>query len=503
MSGPPPSIAPAAPPSITVPPGTPAAPPRNEGGRRLAFAMVAVALWTLALALPAIGARASYGARVIADEPQYLITAISIAEDFDLDIRDELDDRRFEPFHEISLNPQTVALDESGRRVSPHDPLLPALLALPMRLGGWVAAKAFLAIVAAATAAATLWLAVRRFGAPVGVAAPLVGAFFGAPPLTAYATQVYPEMPAGLCVVLGIAAVSGPLGRRGRAAALGTVIALPWLSVKYVPVAAVLAVALAMRTWSRSRRRLAADLLLLAAAGAVYLAFHQRVYGGWTVYASGDHFVDGEFLVVGLDPDYAGRSRRLAGLIVDRGFGLAAWTPAYLLAAPALAVLARRRPPGWAVALGAAAAAYAVATWLALTMHGWWWPGRQLVVVLPAVVAAACLLAHRFPLLRWLALAGCAAGSFSWLWLVAESSTGRRSLVTDFEPTANPLYAAWSMLLPDHRRVDGAATALTAVWSLLLIAAAVWAWLRSRPAPGRASSAGDRPSRRPAPGSPA
>ena len=455
--------------------------------------MVAVGLWTLAAALPAIGARASHGARVTADEPQYLTTAISIGEDFDLDISDELAERRFEPYHEIDLNPQTIDLDGSGRRVSPHDPLLPALLAVPMRLGGWVAAKAALAGFAAAAAAATLWLAVRRFGVPVGAGALVVGAFFGSPPLTAYATQVYPEMPAALCLVLGLAAATGPLGPRGRTVLLLTVVALPWLSIKYAPVAVVLVVALAARTWRRDRRQPAFDLAILAAAGIVYLAFHQSAYGGWTAYASGDHFVDGELLVLGQDPDYAGRSRRLVGLLVDRGFGLVAWAPAYLLAVPALAALARRRPPGWSVLVAAFAAAYAVATWAALTMHGWWWPGRQLVVALPVAVVAVALLVSRFAALLWPALGGCAVGLFNWLWLVVESSTGRRTLVTDFEATSNPIYRAWRVLLPDHRNFDSASVTLTLVWALGLAAAGAWAAIRARPGPSRRRSPPVRP----------
>ena len=447
------------------------------------MAMAAVALWTFAIALPALGARATYGARVTADEPQYLTTAISIGEDFDLDISDELDERRFEPYHEIDLNPQTIELDDSGRQISPHDPLLPALLALPMRLGGWVAAKAALAAFAAATAAATLWLAVRRFGVPVGVGALAVGAFFGAPPLTVYATQVYPEMPAALCLVLGLAAVTGPLGRRGRAVALLSIVALPWLSAKFVFLAAVIAAVLAVRLWPDRRRQLAVDLAVLTVAGAVYLAFHRSVYGGWTAYASGDHFVDGELLVLGSDPDYVGRSRRLIGLMVDRGFGLAAWTPAYLLAVPALVALARWRPPGWSALLAVLAAGYAVATWAALTMHGWWWPGRQVVVVLPAAVVAVAVFADRFAAPLWLALGGCFAGVFNWMWLVVEASTGRRTLVVDFEQTVNPVYRAWSAGLPDHRHFDGRAVALTVVWTVVVAAMGVWGWLRSRPVP--------------------
>ena len=445
--------------------------------------MGAVALWTFAMAVPAVGARASYGARVTADEPQYLIAAISIGEDFDLDISDELAERRFEPFHEIDLNPQTVDLDDSGRRVSPHDPLLPALLALPMRLGGWVAAKTALAAFAGATAAATLWLAVRRFAVPVGLGSLVVGGFFAAPPLTAYATQVYPEMPAALCLTLGLAAVTGPLRSGGRAVLLLSVVALPWLSIKYAPVAVVLVAALAARTWRGTGRRLVVDLTVLAAAGVVYLAFHRSVYGGWTAYASGDHFVDGELLVLGREPDYVSRSRRFVGLLVDRGFGLIAWTPAYLLVVPALAAFGRRRPPGWMVLVATFGAGYAVATWVALTMHGWWWPGRQLVVVLPVVVVAVAVLVGRFGWLLWPSVVGCAVGIFNWLWLVVESSTGHRTLVTDFEPTSNPVYRAWRVLLPDHRDFDTAAVALTLVWAVALAATGVWAALRARPAP--------------------
>ncbi len=460
--------------------------------------MAAVALCVFVLALPAIGARASYGAHVTADEPQYLTTAISVFEDFDLDISDELAERRFEPFHEIDLNPQTIPLDDAGRRVSPHDPLLPALLALPMGLGGWVAAKAALAAVAAATAAATLWLAVRRFGVDAGLAAVVTGLFFAAPPLVGYATQVYPEMPAALLVTLGLAAVTGPLLLGGSALAVASIVALPWLSVKFVPAAAVLAVVLTLRLWPQHRRRLVSVMALLAVAGVAYLAFHRSVYGGWTAYASGDHFVDGEMLVLGSDPDFLGRSRRLVGLLVDRGFGIAAWNPAYLLTAPALVALARRRPPGWAVLLAVFATVYATATWAALTMHGWWWPGRQVVAALPVVVVAAALLLERLRGLRWLVAAGCLAGIFNWLWLVVESSTGRRTLIVDFEETANPVYQAWSALLPDHRRFTGASTALTAVWTTAIVAAALLVWLKMRPSPPPDSARTSPPGRDPA-----
>ena len=99
--------------------------------------MFLVALTVSVVAALSIQARATYNAQVTADEPQYLLTALSLGEDFDLDISDEIEDGKFRDFHEVNLNPQTIALNDSGQKISPHDPLLPILLAVPMKLGGW------------------------------------------------------------------------------------------------------------------------------------------------------------------------------------------------------------------------------------------------------------------------------------------------------------------------------------------------------------------------------
>jgi len=77
--------------------------------------------------------------------------------------------------------------------------------------------------------------------------------------------------------------------------------------------------------------------------------------------------------------------------------GIAVWQPAWLLVLPALAALLARRPPGWATVALPLAAGWLVATFPAPTMHGYWWPGRQVVVVLPLALVA---------LLWWLARAG-------------------------------------------------------------------------------------------------
>jgi hypothetical protein len=345
---------------------------------RLATAMLVVALLTMLAAGLGAARPATHGGRAAVDEPQYLLTALSLWEDHDLDISDELAERRWLPFHDADLPVQTATRPD-GSQVSPHDPLLPLILAVPMGLGGWLAAKLTMAALAGLLAALLLWTAVRRFGVPLRRAAPGVALATCTAPLAVYGQQVYPELPGALAVTAAVAAITAP---RPRAVWVALpLLALPWLSVKYVPVAAALGL-LALRRVPK------VALLAIGAVGAAtYAGIHEALYGGVTAYASGDHFQDsGEFGVVGFHPDYAGRTVRLLGLLVDRDFGLAAWQPAYLLLVPALTALLVSRPRHWELLAVPLAAGWATATWVALTMHGFWWPGRQLVVVLPLAV---------------------------------------------------------------------------------------------------------------------
>ena len=451
---------------------------------RLGWLLVLLAVAVTGLCSLGIGVRSTYGGRAGVDEPEYLLTAISLGEDGDLDIADELVERRWQAFFDRELPVQTSALPD-GRRISPHDPLLPALLALPTRWGGFVAAKATLAVAAGLLAALSCWVAVRRLGVPPGVAAPVVAVMSVSPPLGVYATQVYPELPAALVVMAAIAALTGPLRRAGVVGVATAVTALPWLSVKYAPVAAALAALCIVRLLRRAgpgdRRATVALVAALVVMGVGYLGAHRWLYGGWTSYATGDHFEQiGEFAVTGTSPDLAGRTTRVVGLLVDRGFGIAAWQPAWLLVVPAAAaaVAAGRR---WgSTLLLPLAAGYLTATYVALTAHGYWWPGRQLVVVLPLAVLLLC---------RWcagsrpraaLTLGLGAVGVLTFGWLLRAGRRVDLTWVTGFESVGSPAYQALRPILPDYR-APGPATWLGHVaWTLVLAALAAAAWRASR-----------------------
>jgi hypothetical protein len=349
--------------------------------------MAAAFLVALVVGLLGIDVRATVGGRAAVDEPQYLLTALSLAEDGDLDISDELADKRWRAFHDTNLPVQTQPKAD-GSAISPHDPLLPLLIAAPMGLWGFEGAKATMSVIAGLAAALTVWIAVRRFGVRPSLATGVVAVAFASPPLGIYAQQVYPEMPAALATLAAVAAMTGSWSRRAQVVFVLAVVALPWLSVKYAAVAATLAVAGLWRLWqARGRQAVLVLFGVLAGMGVVYLVVHQVIWDGWTVYASGDFFQEpGEFAVVGTDPDYLGRSERLSALLIDRHWGIAAWQPAWLLVVPAVTALLAARPRGWAGLVLPATAGWLVATFVALTMSGFWSPGRQVVVILPLLL---------------------------------------------------------------------------------------------------------------------
>ena len=227
--------------------------PRPRAPRRETAWLVALALGVALLTALGAGARASYGARTTADEPQYLLTALSLAHDHDLDVSDERAARAYLPFHEVAL-PLQATIQPDGSQINPHDPLLPLLLALPVGAGGWLAAKLTIAALAGLLAATVAWTAVHRFGVGLRWAAAGAALFSLSPPLAVYATQIYPELLAALAVTVAAAAVLGPATKRHAAAFAVAVAALPWLSVKYAPVALTLGAVYALVNRRRAPR---------------------------------------------------------------------------------------------------------------------------------------------------------------------------------------------------------------------------------------------------------
>jgi hypothetical protein len=444
--------------------------------RQLWIAVAVTAVLTVAAAAPLAWTHSSRLTRTTGDEPQYLLSATSLGEDLDLDVSDERRERRYEDiFHRYYLAPQQEAERPDGRLVSPHGPLLPVLMAVPVRAGGWLFARLALAGMAGSLAALVLWVAVRRFGIALSAAAVTVGAFALAAPLAVYGTQVYPELPAALALTAAVAGATGPPKWRNITLLAIAVVALPWLGIKYMGVAAAIGgVGLLRLAHDRPRRALALGAVWCVAA-LTYAVSHQVIYGGWTAYASAG-FLASEGDVVGVDVDYLGRGLRLVGLLVDRDFGLLAWTPVFLLAVPALAALSRRRPPGWLVLLGPLVAGWLTATFVALTMHDWAWPGRQVVVVVPLfALAVAWWAGQSATRIWWVAVTG-AVGVLTYIWVLTDALHERITVVVDFDRTGAPWFRAVGALLPDYGQPSPGMWVRHAAWIGVLAFLAIASW---------------------------
>ena len=312
-------------------------------GLTLRTALVLVAPIAFAASAAGIDVPGSHGAQTTGDEPHYLLSALSLGEDGNLDVSDEIARGAYLPFHRPAAAPGRGRA--YGRLDRAPRPPAAAPPRRPVALGGWVGAKLALAGVAAALAALIAWIAVRRLGVPL--------------PRPRRRSRCSRRRRPSPCT----ARRSTPSRRRrwrwrwrrradgagsaGRAdGARPAVTALPWLSVKYAPVAAALA---AIGLWRLARGR--APVGRTRAGGGPRgrrdrprrgppgdlrrpHALRQRL----ATSPAGAH-------VVGTTPTTPG-GRRLVGLMVDRDFGLAAWQPAWLLVVPAAAARAARRPRG-------------------------------------------------------------------------------------------------------------------------------------------------------------
>ena len=182
----------------------------------------------------------------------------------------------------------------------------------------------------------------------------------------------------------------------GAALALG---ALPWLGLQFI--VAGLVIAPAMLRWLERRARgfaLLVEIEVLLFSGVMFVTINDQLYGGFTPAAAalpGDRL--GDLVRGGLRRPRAAPRRPVAGPDLRRP-GLGAGHRAGVLCAVAAVALAPRphRPPaararrhrgrGAAVRRWCAPRTVLVATFIAPTMFGFFFPGRYLVAALPVCV---------------------------------------------------------------------------------------------------------------------
>jgi hypothetical protein len=426
--------------------------------------------------------RSTYGARVNVDEPFYLLTTVSLLADRDIDLRNDYAERRYAAFFDgPELWLQSVPTAD-GRLLSPHNLGLPILLLPGYAAGGVDGAKSFLAILGGATVFLTALVAHRATGHPRAAlaASALIGA---TAPMFVYATQVYPELPAALLVLACVWLILAE--RRGWLTVMGVALgitALAWLGVKYGTLGVALAV-LAFVRLAPSRR--IAFCAVLAASGLTYVSFHLATYGGLTPYSLNRLYAGGGLVdLLGQHLAIWGRLYRFLGLWIDAEFGLVRWAPVLLLAVPGALYLGRRRTPAsWTCAL-LIGCQLLVAVFLSITMRGWWFPGRMLIVVLPllavplAVVLARCV---RRPLLT--AAAALLGGYSVALTVALARATAAREVALAVDPFLLqwPPFRDLALLFPLYSEYTPVTWLLSAAWVLGIVVVVLAPRIHPRP----------------------
>jgi ABC-type xylose transport system permease subunit len=442
--------------------------------------LVLFAAYAATIGLPAFGTSQFGG-----DEPHYLLTAESIVSDRDLDLRDEYATQAYRDWYPYTL--ERHGRLTKGQANEPHGAGFPLLIAPAYAIGGSLAVQLLLAAITALAFVLAALLARRVVPEPWASGAALVCGL--SPPALASATAVSPELTAG--ALLGAAALLALKVRElprirwvaGASVALGM---LPWLGLQFS--VAGLVVGAAMFYWLRRRGRgfaMLVEIEVLLFSGVMFVVVNDQLFGGFTPAAAA---ASGDALGDLTAADYLERAPRLVGLWLDRTYGVLRWAPVIALAFYALWLLWRSRRDHIARALPeraeieiaaslcalVCAAQVLVATFIAPTMFGFFFPGRYLLAALPLAVA----------LVAWgLRQAPRAGGVLCGLTLVT-SVWWYAELRIDGGGTAGPTSSAPLGPLDDALPLFGTesvgVTVALVVVAAALVALVAWEWRRRR-----------------------
>lgn len=446
---------------------------------RRGLPLAAVALFIL-LSLAygfSVDIRASRGASITGDEPFYLLTTQSLLADGDLDLRNQYDAKSYKSFfdHPNDLWHQSAPTPD-GRVLSPHNPGLSVLVIPGFAFGGLVGVQVQLMLIAAATMALAFLLAARLTGRPVICWIVALGVGLTATAFI-YATEIYPEFPAGLALVVALL-VATWRNRPGIYDALylaAALTAMCWLGSKYAALALPVAAYFLFRADRPARIAL---LTVGSVSAALFTWFHLHVFGGLTPY--GVNVVYYEWNTVEIFGGHVGFSERyyrLWGLFVDRRFGIGRWAPLLLAVIPALALLAVKT---WEqrLILVLILIQLLIATFVAITMMGWWFPGRTLLTALPLFVIPLALLDGRAGRFGRVFLTILGAGTLAITGALARAGhVGEVTIAVDPFDMAFVPFQAIAGLFPLYTWWTAETWQLTYLWWVLFaVATAAVAW---------------------------
>ncbi len=330
------------------------------------------------------------------DEPHYLLAAQSLVRDGDVDLANDYASRArvLEVYGEFPLESHAWDFRGDGELRSVHGYGLPALLAPAFALGGVLAARAVM-ILLAALLADQLFRLLRDLGIgrPWRILAWAAVVF--CVPLVLFSAQVYPEVPGALILVaiLRISLRASPPWPALLGGALGAA-CLPWLHVRFILPAVVATAALAYRAGSGRRLLLVVAPPALSLA-ALALAF-QRWYGSPLPNAAYAYSIGGDLGAGGPGFLY----HYLLTDLFHPGDGWIPYAPVAWLGLAGVGLVVWRWRWAGAAALAAVAlyAGFVAANGLPV---GYQFPGRILLVALVLVAVPLALVLEHVPVARF------------------------------------------------------------------------------------------------------
>ena len=349
-------------------------------------------------------------------------------------------------------------------------------------LGGLAGAQIQLMLLGAATMALAFVLADRLTGrralswfVTLGVGASAT-AFI-------YATEIYPEFPGALLLVLSLLLVT-----RERALSVSDGLLLSalltimcWLGIKYAPLALLVAGYFLLKAGRGGRIAL---LTSGVASAGFYAWFHLSLFGSLTPYGVNAVYAGWNSAeILGGHIEWGERYYRLWGLFIDRRFGIGRWAPLLLVAVPGFALLAMPKPDSRLV-LALILMQMLIATFIAITMMGWWFPGRTLLTVLPLFVVPIVLVLVRLPL--WGRISVAVLGALTLAITAGLAQAGRAQEITisvDPFDMAFPAFQGLSGLFPLYTWWTTETWWLTWFWLALaglVTSAVVWPEIAGR-----------------------
>lgn len=334
------------------------------------------------------------------DEPYYVMTALSLLRDHDLDESNNYANRDYDDFYPSdplpsdwngwpafprTLPPHPATTNLAGLHTK-HGLGLTLLIAAPYAVGGRVGAMLVVLLCGVLLAANMYFLARDARATPV-LAATLAVMLAIAMPIAPYAALLFPEVPAALLLVYAIRRLGSPsnslLTWTLTGGALGF---LPWLHQRFVPTTVVIVFITIVKLY-KARDPLAAGLTLapVAIGGISLMAYNFWLYDS-PVQNTADH--------AGFS-GLSGTINATFGLLLDAQWGLLIAAPVYLIAIVGIG-------SWWRVSRIARLAVLAIVPYLIVvaSYRVWWgeWgpPARYLVPIAPFAAGTLAAILTRF-----------------------------------------------------------------------------------------------------------